>query len=280
MPPWLDTGVRDGVELTAYLVNESRARRRDLARDRVAKDWIPATERAAVRALWDDFAETVYPHDDLVVSLRGRFVLDTLSKSLVQHPDTVLVVCGAGFSSYPWLLPFSAALEVDLPDIVSAKRQRAAQLVATGVVEERDVQHLALDLGTAGGRRQLIEQARRLAAGRPVALVAEGLIFYLSPDAARATASLGAGLSAQTLTVLSYWPSAAADNRVLAAQRQWFRRRSVPEDSTYLPREEIASLLGGQVQDHGPEDLQREYLGEVLVPETELIPEYVAAAVA
>ncbi|MGH3914095.1 MAG: class I SAM-dependent methyltransferase, partial [Pseudonocardiaceae bacterium] len=185
--------MRGGVELTAYLVNESRARRGDLARDRMAQDWIPATERPAVRALWDDFAETVYPHDDLVVSLRGRFVLDTLSTSLVQHPDTVLVVCGAGFSSYPWLLPFPAALEVDLPDIISAKRQRAAHLAATGIVEERNVEYLALDLGTTGGRRELVERVRTLAGGRPVALVAEGLVFYLSPDAARATASLGAG---------------------------------------------------------------------------------------
>lgn len=269
-----------GVELTAYLVNESRARRPDIAADRVAADWIPATERAAVRALWDDFAEAVYPHDDLVVSLRGRFVLDTLSKSLAQHPDTVLVVCGAGFSSYPWLLPFPAALEVDLPDIVSAKRRRAAQLVATGIVEDRNVQHLALDLGTTAGRRQLVERARRLAGGRPVALVAEGLVFYLSPDAARAMASLGASLATHTLTVLSYWPAAAADNRVLDAQRRWFRRHSVPEDSTYLPREEIPSLLSGRLQDHGPEDLQRQYLGEVVVPEADLIPEYVAAAVA
>lgn len=268
------------MELTAYLVNESRARRPDLAGDRVAADWIPATERGAVRALWDDFAETVYPHDDLVVSLRGRFVLDTLSKSLAQNPDTVLVVCGAGFSSYPWLLPFSAALEVDLPDIVSAKRRRAAQLVATGVVEDRNVEHLALDLGTTAGRRQLAERAQELAGGRPVALVAEGLIFYLYPDAARAMASLGVSLATHTLTVLSYWPAAAAGNRVLEAQRRWFRRHSVPEDSTYLAREEIASLLSGQIQDHGPEDLQRQYLGEVVVPETDLIPEYVAAAVA
>jgi O-methyltransferase involved in polyketide biosynthesis len=120
---------RGGVGLTAYLVNESRARMPELAADPLAAAWIPEGERAAVRALWKEFAGAVYAHDDLVVSLRGRFIADTLARALRDEPETVLVVCGAGFSSYPWLLPFPAALEVDLPAMAEAKRRRAAQLV-------------------------------------------------------------------------------------------------------------------------------------------------------
>lgn len=270
--------MRGGVELTAYLVNESRARRPDLAEDALAAAWIPDGERPAVRALWDEFADAVYPHDDLVVSLRGRFIADTLARALRTDPDTVLVVCGAGFSSYPWLLPFAAALEVDLPDMVSAKRRRTVELVDSGVVAERGVQHLAADLGSAADRDRLAEVVRELAAGRPVAYVAEGVVFYLPAADAEAVVSLGAAFGTTTVTAVSYWPAAAAGSQVLAEQRHWFRRRAVPAEASHFTHHQLESVLGPPIEDVGPEDLQRRYLGRVDVPESELIPEYVAVS--
>ncbi|MEU6852252.1 class I SAM-dependent methyltransferase [Actinacidiphila alni] len=267
-----------GVELTAYLVNESRARKPDLAEDPLAGAWIPDGDRSAVRALWREFADAVYPHDDLVVSLRGRYIADTLSRALHADPDTVLVVCGAGFSSYPWLLPFPAALEADLPAMAAAKRRRAAELTASGAVPEREVRHLAVDLTTAEGRAEVTAAARELADGRPVAYVAEGVVFYLPPDAARAVVTLGAGFGTTAVAAVSYWPAAAAGCRVLAEQRDWFLRRDVPADASHLTHDELESLFGTPVEDRGPEDLQRRYLGEVSVSEADLIPEYVAVS--
>lgn len=268
----------DGIGITAYLVNESRARRPDLARDHLAVAWIPDAEQAAVRALWEDFARAVYAHDDLVVSLRGRYVLDVLAHALRRDPDTVLVVCGAGFSSYPWLLPFRHGVEIDLPELVEAKQRRAAQLRAAGVIDERDVIHLAADLADENDRQQTIDRVQGLAAGRRVALVAEGLVFYLSAAAARAVTGLGSAVGSGTLTVLSYWPDGSADHPVLAAQRHWFRLHAVPDEATYLTDGDLREALGRGVDTRGPEQLQHEYLGGVLVPESDLIPEYMAVA--
>ncbi|SEN34933.1 class I SAM-dependent methyltransferase [Actinacidiphila rubida] len=270
--------MRDGVELTAYLVNESRARRPELAEDRLAAAWIPDGERGAVRELWDEYAAAVYAHDDLVVSLRGRFVADTLTRALAADPDTVLVVCGAGFSSYPWLLPFALSVEVDLPDMVAAKRRRAAELVGDGVATGREVHHVAADLGSAEDRERLIGTVRALAGGRPVAYVAEGVLFYLPETDAEAVVTLGAGFGTTAVTAVSYWPAAAAGSRVLAEQRHWFRRREVPADASYLTHDRLVRLLGPGLEDLGPEDLQRRYLGGVTVPESDLIPEYVAVS--
>jgi O-methyltransferase involved in polyketide biosynthesis len=244
--------MKSGVQATAYLVNESRARRPDLAGDPLAREWIPGDERVAVRELWKEYADTVYAHDDLVVSLRGRFVLETLTRAVEKNPDTVLVVCGAGFSSYPWLLPFAAALEVDLPEMVAAKRRRAGELTAAGVIERRDVEYLGADVSVPEVRRRLLDRIRTLAAGRPVAFVAEGLLFYLPAEAARAVVGLGVSAGPETMTVVSYWPAAAADNRVLAAQRRWFRKRSVPESATYLTTGDISDAVGGPRPDHLP----------------------------
>lgn len=270
--------MQGGVEITAYLVNESRARRPELARDPLARDWIPEAARDEVRELWTEFAGSVYPDDDLVVSLRGRYIVDTLAEVSRERPDTVLVVCGAGFTSYPWLLPFPAAVEADLPRIIDAKRRRCAELVSAGTIEDRDVTHLAVDLGSAPDRAELAARVRELAAGRPVAYVAEGLIFYLPPDAARAVAGLGAEMSADPVSVVSYWPDSERDNRVLAAQRGWFRRRQVPERASYHTVEELGKVMAGTVEDRGPEQLQRHYLGAVSVPEADLVPEHVAVA--
>lgn len=276
-----DGGLQGGVELTAYLVNESRARRPELAADELAAAWIPQARRGAVRELWEEFAGAVYPHDDLVVSLRGRFIADTLARALRRDPDTVLVVCGAGFSSYPWLLPFGAALEVDLPDMAAAKRRRAAELADSGRVPAaagREVRHLAADLGRPEDRALVAARVRELAAGRPVAYVAEGVLFYLPAEQARAVVRLGEEFGTTALTAVSYWPAAAAGSVVLERQRHWFRSRGVPEEASHFTHHELTGLLGGEVADLGPEDLQRRYLGKVAVPESELIPEYVAVA--
>lgn len=267
-----------GVALTAYLVNESRARRPELAADPLAAAWIPDADRAGVTGLWQGYADAVYPHDDLVVALRGRFIADVLAETLAKDPETVLVVCGAGFSSYPWLLDFPAALEVDLPEMAEAKQRRAAELTAAGTLPPRRVRHLGADLGSAADRDRVAREVRELADGRPVAYVAEGVLFYLPPDDARAVVALGAAFGGAALTAVSYWPAAASGSRVLAGQRDWFRSRAVPPQASYLTHAELAALLDGPLLDLGPEDLQRRYLGGVTVPESELIPEYVAVA--
>jgi O-methyltransferase involved in polyketide biosynthesis len=228
--------------------------------------------------MWEEYAAQVYPHDDLVVSLRGRCVLDTLREALQRRPDLALVVCGAGFSSYPWLLPVPVAVEVDLPHIVEAKQRRAAELGAAGLLPAREVEFLAADLIDPGERQEVVERVRKVAAGRPLAFVAEGLVFYLPAAAAAKVVALGRELSPEAVSLVSYWPSEAVDHPVLAAQRGWFRRRGVPEEATHLSPAEMSALLGGAVEHLDPEQQQRRYLGEVQVPEIDLVPEHVAVA--
>lgn len=266
----------DGVETTAYLVNHSRARRPDLALDPFAESWIPDAERAAVRELWEGFARTVYEHDDLVVSLRCRAISDALEEALEAHPDAVLLTCGAGFASYPWLFRFADVVEVDLPDMIAAKSARAAELREQGVLPERRVTYLAADLSDVAQRRDVVTTTTRIAAGRPVVYLAEGFVFYLPPADCRATVALGAEIPHLERTVVTYWES---ENPVLARQRKWFQQQGIPDDASYLSRADLTGLLGSSISFSSVDDLQRRYLGSVEIEEaTELIPEHVAVA--
>lgn len=266
----------DGVETTAYLVNESRARKPELSRDPYAESWIPERERAAVHELWAGFASTVYEHDDLVVSLRCRAVLDALAETLAAHPDAVLLTCGAGFASYPWLFPFTDVVEVDLPDMIAAKASRASALTRRGVLPERSVSYVAADLTDPEQRGSVAYTTKEIAAGRPVIYLAEGFVFYLPLDDCRATVALGDDIPHLKRTIVTYWE---ADNPVLERQRVWFRERGIPDDAAYLSRADLTKLLGDSITFSTVDDLQRRYLGSVEIEETnELVPEHVAVA--
>jgi len=40
---------------------------------------VPAASRVRVQDIWDDFAEKVYPNDDLELAIRNRFFLDQIN---------------------------------------------------------------------------------------------------------------------------------------------------------------------------------------------------------
>jgi O-methyltransferase involved in polyketide biosynthesis len=99
---------------TAFLVNESRARKVDVSQDIYAEHWVRPGSRERVRDLWDDFAREVYPHDDLELAVRNRYFFAHLLKLVHTSENPVFVNLGAGFTSYPFLLNQNiACIEVD-----------------------------------------------------------------------------------------------------------------------------------------------------------------------
>lgn len=268
------------MEATAYLVNESRARRPELSRDPLAPAWIPEALRPSVRDLWEGYADTVYPHDDLVVSLRGRAVLDAVERATRGATPPVLVSLGAGFTSYPWLAPVAAALEIDLAGIVDAKSRREAELREAGRLAATPVERGVVDLGADGADDHVLELARDVAGDRPVALVIEGLLYYLDDAAAEALLSLphrlGGSLAA---AAVSFWPTGTEANAVLERQRAWFVERGVSPQASHQSTDRIAAALGPGARIQGPEDLQRGAGLPEVVPEHHLVPEYVATVV-
>lgn len=267
----------EGVEATALLVNESRARSPALSGDRFAREWIPDAWRDAVGAMWDRYALDVYPHDDVIVSVRNRAVVNALERAVAHYPQLVLLNIGAGFTSYPWLLPISRSIEVDLPAIVTAKQTRAAKLRELGRIPSRDVRYLAADLATPEAADRIVQAVHALPDVSSVAVVIEGLLYYLPQAACEHLLSLASNLDRRVVSVIiSFWPLGSSGNRVLRQQAEWFQSNGISPSATFLSTDEVRSALGRGVIVRGPVELQRTFGHEPVVAERDLVPEYLA----
>lgn len=267
----------DGVESTAYLVNESRARQPILSRDPLAPLWIPPMRRRDVRNLWQSFAGTVTPHDDLVVSLRCRSVCEMLDRVLVRHNDAFLISLGAGFSSYPWLAPVAGSLEVDLPANTAAKSRRRAQLLRRGLLPGVDSTSRSLDLTDADSAEELYRLSLTLAEGRPMVVLIEGLLYYLDEGVCGSLFDLIDRFGDQVVAAaVTYWPSGTEQHPVLQRQRRWFSGIGLDPDCTHLSTRWVLDALGPGATVEGPVDQQRRAGCEMVLPEEVLIPEHFA----
>jgi O-methyltransferase involved in polyketide biosynthesis len=267
-----------GVAATSLLVNESRARLPDLSRDRFARDWIPEVLRTAVHELWADYAEAVYPHDDVVVSVRSRSIIELLEAALHAAPDLVLVNVGAGFTSYPWLLPLRRTLELDRPEVVRAKRMRIDELWRSGILPHRDVTLVDVDLLAVGAVERVRTAIEGVTApGAPLAIVMEGVAFYLDRATVMGLVGLANSLADEVVAAaVSYWPAHAEENPVLRRQAEWFRARGIPADATFLRPGDLTGALGPATRILDPASQQRTAGLEQPLPEVAIVPEHLA----
>jgi methyltransferase (TIGR00027 family) len=112
------------------------------------------------------------------------YLFDRFVSRLVQHGADTIVNLAAGLDTRPYRMELPASLrwvEVDLPDIFDYKEEILGD--AKPVCE---LERVRLDLSNEDGRRGLFADIGRRA--KHVAVISEGLIIYLMPDAVAALA--------------------------------------------------------------------------------------------
>jgi methyltransferase (TIGR00027 family) len=120
------------------------------------------------------------------------YLFDRFVTRLVQHGADMIVNLAAGLDTRPYRLTLPPSLkwiEVDLPDILDYKEEILGD--ATPVCE---LERVRLDLFNEDGRRGLFSDLARRAT--QIAVIAEGLVIYLMPDAVAALARDLAGPAA------------------------------------------------------------------------------------
>jgi O-methyltransferase involved in polyketide biosynthesis len=260
------------ISSSAFLVCELRSREEALGRDRYAKLW----SSPAVRDLARDFDALVYPHDGRNLAIRNRFFLEQVELLAEQDGDPVLINLGAGFSNYAFLIDRPLrTIEVDLPDVISFKQARIAQLCRERSLPERAVTFLAADLNSTEERAKVSRELRAAAGGHPSLVVMEGLTYYLSSETFNALAALlRAVQSPGSRLALDYWSPREARNPTIGRFQRFLADRLGLEGKTYsyLEDERIANLAGYELQQLTDVAAQeRHYTGSATLSELEVI---------
>lgn len=120
--------------------------------------------------------------DENAWSLVARtYLFDRFVSRLVQHGADMVVNLAAGLDTRPYRMALPSSLrwvEVDLADILEYKQEILGD--ARPVCE---LERIDLDLSNEDGRRGLFADLGRRA--KRVAVISEGLVIYLMPDAVR-----------------------------------------------------------------------------------------------
>lgn len=237
---------------TAFLVNESRARRVDVSLDVFARHWVVPERREAVSRLWDDFAAEVYPHDDLELSIRNRFFLERLHDFVASTENPALINVGAGFSSYPFLLESPVdSVELDLPAVIELKGRRLGELMEQGLLPDRPVELVAMDLEREDDTEVLAGVLARHAQGRPSFVLVEGVTYYLTSRSLHRLLALARKMQELgSVLAFDFWRPDIVRHPVFQRLRSFFFRRFSfqVDDYMLLDEEFIHGVEGYRVE--------------------------------
>ncbi|RDI44723.1 class I SAM-dependent methyltransferase [Nocardia mexicana] len=197
----------------------------------------------------------------LFFAARARFAEDAVAAAVTAGVRQV-VVLGAGLDTFAYRNPHPdlRVFEVDHPATQSWKRERLAAAgidrpeTLTFAPVDFETQTLATGLESAGFERT-----------GPAIFVWLGVVYYLTPDAARATLEYIAGQARPVEVVFDYLQPANSDESRAHQQARADRLASVGEPLfSYFTSDDIAAQLHALgftgLEDHSAADLITGYL--------------------
>lgn len=260
---------------SAFLVNESRARRVDISKDRFAQLWVSK----ATSDLWGDFTAEVYPYDAIELSLRNRFFLDTLRFFVRSTKNPVFVNIGAGFTSYPFLVDEPCRfIEVDLETVVNYKQKQVETWMKKGRMPKRNIEFIPTDLCKPGDRKRLQTWLITALADKPSFLLFEGITYYLDESVLHALFEMCTAIqNLGSVLAFDYWDSLIAENPVFLRFKKFCATRFGHAETHYtlLDEEFIHELQGyTAVEQTDIQELEKRYTDTVLLKNyCEILPE-------
>ncbi len=256
------------VSITAFIVNESRARLESLSGDGYAKLWV--TEET--KRLWKELAEEVYPYDHINLSLRNRFYLDRIKEFVDAHPDSVFINMAAGFTSYPFLFDtLCRCIETDYPHILNFKKTKLEQWQREGILPERAVEFYPLDMENPGELKNFKKSFASWCAEKPTIVIMEGLTYYLSTGTLDTLFSYYSKyLIEGSLAVFDFWGLDSDDYLVIQRVKKYLAKVSEGpvKPFTYLDMDYVRQIKGFSVAEQTDiAELEREHAQSRLLQE-------------
>ncbi|MEM6580761.1 MAG: class I SAM-dependent methyltransferase [Pseudomonadota bacterium] len=243
-------GVEVEIQDTAFWMAGCRASMEEISQDTYAKTWLNDASRERHRI----YIEEMGVNENLILCLRNRYFLESMRDFFTRFPGAALVNIGAGFSSYPWLLPESVlCIEVDAPDIGAAKAALSNQFQQEGTFPHRDVIHLSANLNKDKDIEKMLKEVSSQLAARPSFFLIEGVIYYLETMRAQ---QLLSGIrriqSKQDQLGLVAWAPTATQRPAYDNFENFIHTRLGEElaDFIFHTADDIASLPGYQMAEH------------------------------
>ncbi len=264
---------------TAFLVNESRARKLDVSQDIYAEHWVRPESRERVRNLWDDFAREVYPHDDIELAVRNRYFFEHLCELVKTGEKPVFVNLGAGFTSYPFLLDQDIlCIEVDFPHVIAYKLDRIKHLQEKGILPHRNLKLFPADLCNADDRERLKAKLAAWVSGNSSYILLEGVSYYLPMPALLAIIEIVRDLqSIGSIFAFDFWKPDLIRHPVFIQLQTFFADRFGYEayDYNLFDREFIESIESYKLLEISDAiEQERIYAGtNVLADYSKILPE-------
>ncbi|CAN5830239.1 hypothetical protein BH10BAC2_BH10BAC2_21610 [soil metagenome] len=121
---------------------------------------------------WKEFESFKGPNAS---NIARHYIIDTEVKKLVQqHPDSTIILIGAGFDSRAFRLPAGNWIEIDEPAIIEYKNN---VLPAAGC--KNKLERIAIDFET----EKLVDKLAPYAGKKNVIIILEGVLMYLDAAA-------------------------------------------------------------------------------------------------
>jgi O-methyltransferase involved in polyketide biosynthesis len=229
---------------SAFLVNESRARRIDISHDVYAHLWVSNE----TRRLWNDFTRQVYPYDDIELGLRNRFFLEQVRSYVNSIKNGVFINLGAGFTSYSLLLSSSClCIELDVPAVIDYKREKIAAFQKEGLMPSRKIMFKSVNLESPQDRKEIETFLKTKLRGKSSFIFLEGITYYLQQETLDALFKLCSTIQTNgSRLAFDFWTPSAATHPVFQRFAQFFSERFHYEPSTYtfLDEESIKKIRG------------------------------------
>lgn len=266
---------------SAFLVNESRARRVVLSHDLYAHLWVSD----ATRRLWEDFSREVYPYDEIELGARNRFFLERLNSYVETNPGAVFVNVAAGFTSYPFLTQTECrCIEIDYEHVLAFKREKTEEWRREGLLPDRRVEFLAADLTAEAERERLRRTLGAKIAARPSIFMMEGLTYYLESAVLSELFSVFAEVQSKgSVLTFDFWTPDSEKHPVFIRFSEFFEKRFGHRRKNYnlLDVDTVRSVPGYElVELTDIQELEQAYSStRVLSNYEEILPEDYAVLV-
>lgn len=161
--------MRNSISQTAYYTLAARIWDADLPGPRCGDYFAKHFLTPEVEAVWSRFRQLKSPNESIVV--RHRVIDDFLRLELMTHPDSLVVLVGAGFDTRPFRIPGGSWVEVDVPALIALKEARLPSASARQPLVRVPVEF---------SQEPLAAKLLPFATQRRALLVLEGVWMYLT----------------------------------------------------------------------------------------------------